>query len=92
MKKRRIRNFWLGSFALTAILLLWVSQSVRSTQVSYQIQKVEEDIKKEQKKYLELEIAKDRYLSLDSLENTASKKLGLVVPGEENIIIVKIPG
>lgn len=85
-----IKRFWLGFIALTVMLLLWVSQTVRSTQLSYQIQSVEQEFKKEQRKRVELELQRDRVLSLESIETIARKKYGLVNPEKENVILLAL--
>lgn len=83
-------RLWLGVSALVFFLLLWVSQSVRSTQLSYQIQKVEEEIKKELKRQAELKWHADRILSLETLEAAARKKFNLAPPKEENVVIMTL--
>jgi cell division protein FtsL len=54
------------------------------------IQKVEEEIRKEQKRQTALQIERDSLLSLETLEESAKKKLGLVEPKEENIVIMTL--
>ena len=71
-------------------LLLWVSQTIRSTQVSYQIKKIEEEIKAEERKQSELEIERNRALSLDSIESSARKDLGMENAQEKDIIFIPV--
>lgn len=59
--------------------------------MAYQIQEIENEIKKEENKRIELEIQRDQYLSLDFVESVAKKKLGLIVPKEENIVVMALP-
>ena len=80
------RKLQWGVFLLIPLSLLWISHTVRSTQISYRIQKLEEELEKEKNKRVELEIARDRLLSLETVEAAAKRKLGLVVPQEENIV------
>ena len=75
---------------LLAFLLWWVSQTVRSTEISYQIQDFEERIREEKKRRSELEIQKNGVLSLAMVENIARQKLGLVVPKESDLVIVEV--
>jgi hypothetical protein len=92
LARTRIKRLWLGFLLLVPFLLLWVHQSVRSTQVSYQILKIEEEIRAERNRQIELEIARDRIVSLEAIENAARTKLGLVVPRKENIVLITLPG
>ena len=89
-KKARLRRFWFGVLGLILFLLLWVNQSVRSTQLSYRMQKVEQEIRQEQKRRTELELERDSLLSLENLEEVSKKKLGLVEPKDENIVIMSV--
>ena len=88
----KIKRFWLGFVILVPFLLLWVGQTVRSTQVSYQIQKLQDEIKKESHRQIELEMQRDQFVSLESIENAAKKKLGLIVPAKENIVLITLTG
>lgn len=85
-----IRKVWLSAGGVFLFLMVWVGQSVHSTKLSYQIQKVEEEIRKEQRTQTELELQRDRALSLESLEVAAQRKLGLVIPAEKNVVIVAL--
>lgn len=85
--KNRIKQFWTGLFISVLFLLLWVHRTVQSTQLSYQIQNLEGEMRKEQNKQIELKMERDRYLSLEFIESVAIKNLGLVVPKEENIVV-----
>ena len=87
--KNRIKRFWLGLFGLFLLLLVWVNQTVRSTQISYQIQKLEEQIKDEEDHKSELEANKNQYLSLNSIEEIARQKLGLVNPQDKDIVVIR---
>lgn len=89
--QKKFRSFWSALSVMVFFLLLWVSQSVRSTQMSYQILKMEKQIAKEQSKRTELEISRDRMISLDAVEKTALDQLGLVVPKKDNIIVMTLP-
>ncbi len=86
--KHKLKRAWLGIFAVTVFLLLCVNQSVRVTRYAYEIRKVEQDIREEKRKKSELELARDRHLSLGSVEDFARKKLGLVDSKEDNIIVL----
>jgi hypothetical protein len=96
MKKRgtaaKMKRLWLGFLLLIPFLLLCVHQGVRSTQVSYQILKIEDEIKKERDRQIELEMVRDRLVSLEEIENVARIKLGLVAPRKENIVLITLPG
>ena len=88
--KKNIRQYWFGIFCIILFLLFWVSQSVRSTQISYEIQTLEDKIKEEKNKQVELKIERDRYLSLDYVETIARKKCGLIPPLKENIVLMNL--
>ena len=85
---KKIRRFWLGLVLAVPLVLFWVRQTVLSTQMLYEIQKIEQEIKKERNRRADLEMKKDRILSLEALEERAKMKLGLVVPGKENIVLM----
>ena len=87
---RNIQRFWLGVALAVPLVLFWVRQTVRSTQMLYDIQKVEQEIKKEGNRRADLEMKKDRILSLEALEERAKMKLGLIVPGKENIVLMAL--
>lgn len=78
----------MGLVGLFLILLIWVSQTVRSTQISYQIQKIEEEIGKEEAKKADLEARKNQYLTLNSVDEYARKKIGLISPQEKDIVVI----
>lgn len=91
LRQKRMKRFFSGIFCFVLFLLLWVSQSVRSTQLSYEIQKLEEQIKEEQNMQVELKLKRDRYFSLEYVETLAKKKYGLILPPQENIVILPLP-
>lgn len=74
---------------LFLVLLVWVSQTVRSTKISYQIQKLEDEIRKEERIKAELEVRKNKRLSLNAVEEYAGKNLGLINPQEKDVIIIR---
>ena len=88
----KIKRLWLGLVILIPFLLLWVGQTVRSTQVSYQIQKVGDEINIELRGQTDLEMQRDQFVSLESIEGAAKKKLGLIVPSKENIVLMALRG
>ena len=90
MQKQKIKRLWTALIGTVLFLLFWVSQTVRSTQLSYQIRQIESEIKKEQIKEVELMMKKDEVLSLEKIESAAKEKLGLIVPGEENIVVISL--
>lgn len=73
------------------LLLLWVNQSIRSTELSYKIRSLEAEIQLEEKKRTVLEMKKNQLLSLSFIEEV-SRKSGLVSPDPENIVIIKLDG
>ena len=87
----KVKRLWLAFGLLIPFLLMWVGQTVRSTQLSYQIQTLEDEFKKERARQIELQMLRDRLISLDSIEKTARNKLGLIVPSKENIVLVTLP-
>lgn len=89
--REKIKKIWVGFFFLVFFLILWVNQTIRSTQTSYLIKKVEEEIKIEERKQEDLEMERNRILSLEAIENTAKEKLGMDHPKEKDIIIMPIP-
>jgi len=89
-KKARLRRFWFGVLGVVLFLLLWVNQSVRSTQLSYRMQKVKDQIHQEQTRRTELQMERDGLLSLESLEEISKKKLGLIEPKDDNIVIMTL--
>ena len=86
--KKKLRRFWTGILILIPLVLLWVNQTVSSTKILYQIQKVNEEIKEEQDRKMTLEMLKDRLTSLEFVEWTARNKLGFTDPSREKIILV----
>ena len=87
----KVKRFWAGIFAFTPIILLWVNQTVSSTKILYQIQKLEEEVKREHNRSIELKILRDRMTSLEFVEWTAKNKLGFVVPKAEEIVMISVP-
>ncbi|OGR95277.1 MAG: hypothetical protein A2902_05955 [Elusimicrobia bacterium RIFCSPLOWO2_01_FULL_64_13] len=85
---RRFRGFWTGLFAMVSCLLVLVSLTVRSTQISYRIDAVKEEIRKEDLRNMELREARDRMISLEAIERSARKSLGLIDPAKDNIVIL----
>lgn len=69
--------------------MFWVNQTIRSTKLSYNIQKLEEDLKKEERKENQLKMNHDQYFSLESIEKKA-KELGYEVTKEENIKLISV--
>lgn len=90
MKPENLKKFWIGLVTMVVMLLFWVRMTVQSTQLSYQIRDVEDKIRKEQRKLSDLEIQKDQYISLSSIEEAAKKKLGLISPSNENVILIPV--
>ncbi|OGR79257.1 MAG: hypothetical protein A3I11_08220 [Elusimicrobia bacterium RIFCSPLOWO2_02_FULL_39_32] len=80
----------MGFFIGTCLLLMWVGFSIQSTQLSYSINKIEDEIKKEERRLVELEMIKNKLVSLDSLEMLAKEKLGFIFTKEENIIYLPV--
>lgn len=68
-----------------------VSQSVRSILLSYQIQRVEKEIKLELEKNSEMEHAKNQIISLDHVDEIARKKLGFSSSSKGNVIVISLP-
>ncbi len=89
--KGKIKKLWLGFLVLVFLLILWVNQTIRSTQTSYSIKKVEEEIKTEERRQSEIDIERNRFLSLDSIETEAKEKLGMDHPKEQDIILISLP-
>jgi len=67
----------------------WVNQTIRSTKLSYKIQKLEEDLKKEERKFTQLKMSRDQILSLESIEKKA-KEFGFEVSKGENITFITV--
>lgn len=67
----------------------WVNQTIRSTKLSYEIQKLEEDLKKEERKFTQLKMIRDQFFSLESIEKKA-KELGFELSKEDNITFISI--
>lgn len=88
MKPENLKKFWFGLIAVVVMLLFWVRMTVQSTQLSYRIRDLEGSIQKEQRRRSDLEIQKDQYISLHSIEDVAKKKLGLVTPSNESVILM----
>lgn len=68
-------------------LFVLVSQSVRSILLSYQIQKLEIQIRSEYEKKAELEQQRNRLIDLRYVEEIAKKELGFVPSQNKNIIV-----
>ena len=71
------------------LLLLWVKQSLRSTEMSYRIQETEKLIEKESEQKNELEKILSQNLSLEKIESQA-RKSGWVIPSSSSVVIVPI--
>lgn len=85
-----MKRLWLGFLIGTCLLLLWVGLSIQSTQLSYAINKIEDEIKKEDRQLVELEMTKNKLISLDVVEKIAKEKLGFIFTKEENIIYLPV--
>lgn len=85
-----MKRLWLGFLIGTCLLLLWVGLSIQSTQLSYAINKIEGEIKKEERQLVELEMTKNKLISLDVVEKIAKEKLGFIFTKEENIIYLPV--
>ncbi len=86
--RKTVRRFWTGIMVFIPLILLWVNQTVNSTKILYQIQKVEEELKHEHDKKIALEMLKDRMTSLEFVEWTARNKLGFVEPKAADIVVL----
>lgn len=89
--KKRIQKFWLGTLGTILFLFLLVSQSVRSILLSYQIQKLENQIRSEYEKKAELEQQRNRLIDLRHVEEIARKELGFVPSQDRNVIVIVNP-
>ncbi len=87
---KSILKLWAGLAGIFIFLLLWVSQTVRSTWFSYDIQKIKNEIAKNELVTVNLLMQRDQLLSLEAIERAAKQELGLIVPKEENIIIINV--
>ena len=87
---KKIRKTWFFIFILIVYLLLWVNQTVRSVQLSYQIQSVEQSISDAQEIQTQLKIKKDQLVSLKNVEKKAKEELGMISPKSKNIVILKV--
>ncbi len=90
MMPSTLKRFGVGLATLVMVLLFWVRVTVQSTQMSYAIREVEDSIRNEQRRRSDLELQKDQYVSLDSIEKNAISKLGLIAPESDNIIIIPV--
>lgn len=88
--KKKIQNFWLAYLGLILFLFFLVSQSVRSILLSYQIQRIENEIQMEQEKKSELGLQRNRLIHLAHIEEIAKKELGLVLPERGNVIVIPL--
>ena len=70
------------------ILLFYVWQSVQSVKINYQMSRLEKEIKffKNNNKYLNVRL--DELTTLSRVEKIARKKLGLISPKENDIIVI----
>ena len=70
------------------ILLFYVWQSVQSVKMNYQISRLEKEIQffKNNNKYLNVRL--DELTALSRVEKIARKKLGLISPKENDIIVI----
>ncbi len=88
--QKSVKRFWTGILVLVPVILLWVNQTVNSTKILYQIQKIDEEMKHEQDRKIALEMLKDRMTSLEFVEWTAKNKLGFVEPKREDIVVLAV--
>lgn len=79
----------MAALAVLLVLLLWVKQSLKSTELSYQIQTVQKEIEKEQNKKNELQEKLNKNLSLDTVEFNA-KQMGWIVPKSSAVVVVPL--
>jgi cell division protein FtsB len=86
--RKNLKRFWMGILILIPLVLFWVNQTVSSTKILYQIQKLSDEIKQEENRKVALEMLCDRLTSLEFVEETARNKLGFVDPKRENIILL----
>lgn len=89
--KKRVRKFWLGSIGVVLFLFLLVSQSVRSILLSYQIQKLESQIRSEYEKKIELQQQRNRLIDLRRVEEIAKEELGFLPAQSKNIVVIVNP-
>ncbi len=75
-------------FVSLVILLFYVWQSVQSVKMNYQISRLEKEIQffKNNNKYLNVRL--DELTALSRVEKIARKKLGLIYPRENDIIVI----
>ena len=90
MMPTTLKRFWFGLAALVVVLLFWVRVTVESTQASYAIRQVEDAIRTEQRRQSDLELLKDQYISLESIDKSAKTKLGLIAPEQDSVIIIPL--
>ena len=88
--QKKVRRFWTGILVLTPAVLLWVNQTVSSTKILYQIQKLDDELKREQDRRITLEMLRDRMTSLEFVEWTARNKLGFVDPRSQDIVVIPV--
>ena len=79
----------MAALAVLLVLLFWVKQSLKSTELSYQIQTVQKEIEKEQNKKNELQEKLNKNLSLDTVEFNA-KQMGWIVPKSSAVVVVPL--
>ncbi len=90
MMPTTLKRFWFGLAALVVVLLFWVRVTVESTQASYAIRQMEDAIRTEQRRQSDLELQKDQYISLESIDKNAKTKLGLIAPEQDSVIIIPL--
>ena len=88
--QKSVRRFWTIILIFIPIILLWVNQTVNSTKILYQIQKIEELSKHEQDRQIALKMLKDKLTSLDFVEWTAKHKLGFIEPKREDVVVLTV--
>ena len=86
--QKKLKRFWTGILVLIPLVLFWVNQTVSSTKTLYQIQKISDEIEREENHKVALEMLRDRMTSLEFVEWTARNKLGLEDPKRENTVLL----
>jgi cell division protein FtsL len=82
-------SYYLQIFLVSLVILLfYVWQSVQSVKMNYQISRLEKEIQffKNNNKYLNVRL--DELTALSRVERIARRKLGLVSPKENDIIVI----
>lgn len=75
--------------AILALLLLYVAGKVKIMQLGYQIDSLEQEKRELERENRSLRIEASSLLSSARIEEIATKRLGMVRPEKENIVIVK---